>query len=151
MKKPGSDRAWLLRLQRLPAHVVLSRGSVLTDLLHASLALFPDIRRGRVRGGEFVDDGAEAVSCSGLASQREVRRSVLIGIHAQAPLLDPHSIQSLHVQRALLLGQLVAGDSLERHYSPAAAALALWLVVGSGSVLHVACGGLQDFVGGGHF
>src|SRR5690554_919612 len=72
-------RAWLLHLHRLPANVVLCRRSVLPDLIHAPLALFPCIRRGRVCGVEFADDGAAAVSCSGLACQGEVRRAVLIG------------------------------------------------------------------------
>src|SRR5690554_1248764 len=44
MKKPGGGRAWWLRLQRIAANVVL--------------ALFPYIRRGRVCGVEFVDDGS---------------------------------------------------------------------------------------------
>src|SRR5690554_2232970 len=57
MKKPGCGRAWLLRLQRLPAHVVLAVISIHANLLHAPLAIFPDIRRGRVCGAEFADDG----------------------------------------------------------------------------------------------
>src|SRR5690606_20478853 len=151
ISRPAGSQAWLLHLQRLPANVVLSRGSVLPDLLHAPLALFPYIRRGRVRGVELADDGAAAVSCSGLASQREVRRAVLIGIHAQRPLLAADGFQQSHKQPPLLLGQMVAGNGLECLNGGSHAALAFWLVVGSGSVLHVACGGFEYVVGGGHF
>src|SRR5690554_2521062 len=150
MKKPGCGRAWLLHLRRLAAHVVLAIIPIGPDVLHASLALFPDIRRVRVCGVEFADDGAGPVSGRSLACQREVRRAIFIGIHAQAALLAAHRLQQRHEQPALLLGQLVAGDSLERLYGRTHAALAFWLVVCSGSVLHVTRSGLQDFVGGGH-
>src|SRR5690554_4604163 len=136
MKKPGCCRAWWLCLQRLPAHVMLPR--------------LPDVRGGRVCGVEFVDDGAGPVSCSGLASQGEVRRAVLIGIHAQVALLATDGLQQRHEQPALLLGQLVAGDSLERLHGRAHAALAFWLVVGGGSVLHVSGCGFKYVVCGGH-
>src|SRR5690606_1393347 len=120
------------------------------NLLHAFLALFPYIRRGWVCSVEFFDDGASAVSCRSLASQREVRRAVFVAVRPVFALLAAHRLQQRHEQPALLLSQMVSGNGLERLHGRAHAALAFWLVVGGGPVLHVAGCGFKYVVCGGH-
>src|SRR5690606_38199215 len=109
MKKPGSHRAWLLRLQRLPAHVVLSRRSVLPDLIHAPLALFPCGGHGC---GSFLAGNAVQLSdgrllpipCRSLASQREIRCAIFVAVLSVVTLLATDSLQQNHEQPSLLLG-----------------------------------------------
>src|SRR5690606_25193144 len=95
---------------------------------------------------QLTNDRLLPIPCRSLACQCKVGRAVFVTVCPVSSLLAPNRFQQRHEQPSLLLSQLVSGNGLERLHGRAHAALAFWLVVGSGSVFHVACCCLQNVV-----